>query len=361
MVFDFKERLIFHIPKDLKKYRPVWFHCASVGEFNTARVIIEDLKREGMKVIVTYFSQRAKPFMEKSVSGMVDWVGVLPMDLPFTVSRFNRLVNPRLLIVVEREFWPFLLLKTKAPKILINAYAKGSFMERKLISRFDHVIARTERDGEILREGGAKRVSVCGNLKLVFTTTEKLSDISLEGKIFVGGSTHEGEEKILLKIFAVLKKSFDNLRLVIAPRHISRSEEVLKLVEKCGFKVSLRSERKDDWDVLVVDTMGELPIFYKKAKVAFVGGTFVPIGGHNIGEPCRYDVPVIYGPYVSKIEDVASILEREGLGYRVSSVEEAIGIVSEILKGNIEFRKGFMKTLSEKIRACYKGVILEYI
>ena len=361
MVFDLKERVIFNIPKDLKHCRPVWFHCASVGEFNTARVIIEDLKREGMKVIVTYFSQRAKPFMEKSVSGMVDWVGVLPMDLPFTVSRFNRLVNPRLLIVVEREFWPFLLLKTKAPKILINAYAKGSFMERKLISRFDHVIARTERDGEILKEEGAKKVSACGNLKLVFTTAEELSDVSLEGDIFVCGSTHEGEEEVLLKIFSVLRKSFDNLRLVIAPRHISRSEEVLKLVEKCGFKVSLRSEGKDDWEVLVVDTMGELPLFYKKAKVAFVGGTFVPIGGHNIAEPCRYDVPVIYGPYVSKIEDVASILEREGLGYRVSSMEEVVGIISEILKGNIEFKKGMMKNLSDKIRSCYRRIIWEYL
>ncbi len=361
MVFDLKERLIFHIPTDLRQDRPVWFHCASVGEFNTARVIIEDLKREGMKVIVTYFSQRAKPFMEKKVKGMVDWVGVLPIDLPFTVSRFNRLVDPRLLIVVEREFWPFLLSKTKAPKILINAYAKGSFMERRLVGRFDHVIARTERDGRILREEGAKRVSVCGNLKLVFTTTEEVSDISLEGNIFVGGSTHEGEEEVLLKIFSVLKKSFDNLRLVIAPRHISRSREVLKLVESYGFKASLRSEEKDDWEVLVVDTMGELPLFYKKAKVAFVGGTFVPVGGHNIAEPCRYDVPVIYGPYVNKIEDVASILEKEGLGYRVSSVDEAVRIVSEILKGNIEFRKGLMKDLSESIRSCYRKIIWEYL
>jgi len=361
MILNLRERFIFRVPRDLKYSKPVWFHCASVGEFNTARVIIEDVKKEGFKVIVTYFSPRARSFMKEKVGDIVDWVGALPIDLPFIIKRFNSLVDPRLLIVVEREFWPFLLSKTDVPKILINAYAKGSFMERKLVSKFDHIVARTEKDGNIFKEEGAKKVSVCGNLKLVFRAEDGGVDISAVGDIFVGGSTHEGEERILLEIFSALRKSFKNLKLVIAPRHISRSAEVLKLVKSYGFKASLRSEKKDDWDVLVLDTLGELSLFYRKAKVAFVGGTFVPLGGHNIAEPCRYDVPVFYGPYVHKIEDVACILESEGLGYRVSSAEEAVKVVSEILRGNVSFKKGFMRTLSDSIRSCYRSVIFEYL
>ncbi len=355
-----KERFIIKkVPEHVANSNPVWFHCASVGEFNTARILIKRIRERGNKIVVTYFSPRAHDFMERVAKKEVDWISVLPADLPYTVERFNKLVSPKVLIVVEREFWPFLLGKTKVPKLLINAYAKGSFMERLLIGKFDTIIARSDKDKEIFMKEGARYVKVCGNLKFVFEAEE--STVEGNGKVFVAGSTHEGEETFIFELYARLKEMFGELKLVIAPRHISRSSEVIKIAESFGFEPVLRSDGRGEWEVLILDTLGELKSFYKIASLAFVGGTLVPVGGHNIAEPCRYDVPVLYGQYTHKVEDMVRVIEEMGMGFRIHSVEEAFKVCKDVLDGKIKLRKGLMVELSKNIEECYLKTILSYI
>ncbi len=362
MNFSIRERFIIKIPKFIRHSHPIWFHCASVGEFNTAKILIKRIKERGNKVVVTYFSSRAKVFMESKAKKEVDWVGVLPLDIPFLISRFNKILSPKILIVVEREFWPFLLTRTNSPKLLINTYAKGNLMERILIKKFDHIIARTEKDKEIFLKEGASSVSVCGNLKLVFenpSEPRKLNEV--KEKLLVAGSTHEGEEEIIFELYIKLKKLFKDLKLVIAPRHITRADKVKINAESLGLKPVLRTDNKDSWEVLILNTLGELNMFYRTASIAFVGGTFVPVGGHNISEPCRYDVPVFFGNHISKVRDMAEILEKAGLGFKVSSIEEAFNVCIAALKGELEYEKGFMRKLSKSVEDCYMRIISNYI
>ncbi len=334
----------------------VWFHCASVGEFNTALPVIKEVKKR-FPVVLTYFSPRAEEYLKKKKE-FYDFLHPLPLDIPFLIRKFERMINPRLLIVVEREFWPSLLMFTKTKKILINAYSKGNFLEKFLSPHYDLIITRTEEDKKKFESYGCKKVKVCGNLKLVFEDMGlKNIEIPKDKKIVVAGSTHEGEEEIILKAFKNLK----NTRLIIAPRHIRRSNEVLKLAKSFGFKVSLRTkETKGDWEVLIVDTLGELRSFYALSDVSIVGGTFVNIGGHNLLEPAFFKKPVIFGKYTHKVKDLEEILVRYGYGFKVENEEELTITLKKLLTE--DFRPLVdLKELSERVKNCYLNEIFSYL
>ncbi|RUM32386.1 MAG: 3-deoxy-D-manno-octulosonic acid transferase, partial [Aquifex sp.] len=162
MRFEFIRRLLPQ--EDLKKCRGfLWVHTASVGEFNTLLPLIKELKREH-RILLTYFSPRAKEYLETKKE-FYGCLYPLPLDNPLSVKRFENLVKPKALIIAERELWPSLLTFTKVPKALVNAYAKGSAVERFLVKRFRLIIARTKEDAEKFKAFGVKNVFPCGNLK----------------------------------------------------------------------------------------------------------------------------------------------------------------------------------------------------
>ncbi len=331
--------------------QPLWVHCASVGEFNTFKPILRELRRR-YPVVLTYFSPRAEEFLS-SGSTLYDALYPLPLDLPPLIRRFESIVRPRAIIIVERELWPSLLMSTRSKKILVNAYAKESFLERLLVRKYSLILARSEEDRELFEREGAKRVVVCGNLKLVQEGSPEKIELGIgeECRLLVGGSTREGEEELLLRLFAELRSSFP-LKLVLAPRHVERAEEVHRLAQSMGFKTSRWSSPDPKWEVLIVDTLGKLRSFYELADVTFVGGTFSSVGGHNLIEPAYLGKPVVFGPRTHKVKDMEELLLKEGYGFRAENYGELKRIVEKLL------REGFrpardLKSHSVEVKRCY--------
>ncbi len=358
MSFNLRERLLLKKPSAGDLEGSVWVHCASVGEFNTLKPLIRELKRR-FPVVLTYFSPRARSYLE-SRSELYDLLFPLPLDLPPLIRRFENAVRPRALLVMEREFWFSLIRFTRCRKILLNAYATGSFMERLLVREYSLILARTERDREIFLREGAGRVVVCGNLKLVQDGEPGRVELNLNPgeKLLVAGSTHEGEERIVLDVFRRLRENH-RVRLVIAPRHMDRVDRVRELVDAEGFRYTLRSVMGSGWDVLIVDTLGELRSFYCAGDVAFVGGTFVPVGGHNLLEPAFCGRPVIFGPHTRKVRDLEELLVRTGTGFRAEDPDEFFRIAERLLSGGFA-PTADLREISRKVRECYlKNVLSE--
>ena len=319
-----------------------------MGEFNTAKPLLKELKKD-FAILLTYFSPRAKDYLRKQRS-YYDLLHVLPLDLPPLVKRFEKIVEPVALIVLEREFWPSLLSFTSTKKALVNTYAKESLLERLMSKRFSLIITRTQEDAKRFKSYGAKRVLPCGNLKFVMDVSQKDISLKSEGRFFVAGSTHRGEEDLVIRVFLRLKKDIRDLKLILAPRHMHRVEEIKRLLT--GLNYSLRSQEVPGWDILLVDTLGELFHLYSVGDVCFVGGTFVNVGGHNLLEPAYWKKPVLFGPYTYKVRDMEEFLMQRGIGFKVWSEEEFYHVSKKLLKEG--FYTDFnLSTYSQAVRKCY--------
>jgi len=356
MDFDLKKRILLEKPPEIRGSRSLWIHCSSVGEFNTVRPLLP-LLRERFFTVLTYFSPRAKGYLEGKKE-LYDMIFPLPLDLPWIVRSFEEAIKPEGLIILEREFWPSLILFTRSKKILINAYARGGFLERFLTRRYRLILTRTERDKEAFKKAGALRVENCGNLKLAgFPRERPLPPLSNLGtKLMVAGSTHRGEEEMILKSLKDLIKG-GQLLLAIAPRHISRSDEVFQLSSSLGFRTSRWSRREESWEVLIIDTLGDLLSFYSVCDIAFVGGTLVPVGGHNLLEPAFFDKPVLFGPHTRKVADLEEILMDLGIGFKVRD-EKEIPKKVELVLGDFRPKGNGLAEEGKRVRDCYLKEIL---
>ncbi|NPA42001.1 MAG: 3-deoxy-D-manno-octulosonic acid transferase [Aquificae bacterium] len=351
-----RKRLLLEKPNLDGIENPIWVHCASVGEFNTFKPILSLLKKS-FPIVLTYFSPRAKEFLQ-SERDLWDFLYPLPLDIPPLVRKFESIVKPKMLVVVERELWVSLIKFTKTKKVLVNAYAKGNFLEKLLAPHYDLILTRTEKDREVFLSQGAKRVITCGNLKLVQEGEVKRPKVEFPKgyKIFVAGSTREGEEEVILRAFVELKRAFP-IVLVLAPRHMHRISEVENLIRKFGLKYSKRSKSSRVEEVLLIDTLGELKGFYSVADVTFVGGTLVPVGGHNILEPAYLGKPVLFGPYTHKVRDLEDILLKNRYGFRVLDEKDIVNVVSAILENGFSPKKD-LKEVSRSVKECYLSNIL---
>ncbi|MDQ7056270.1 MAG: glycosyltransferase N-terminal domain-containing protein [Persephonella sp.] len=364
---DLKDRFVLH---KRENRNAVWFHCASVGELNVARPLIEYLKREN-KILITVSSPRGKKYAEKTYPFAT--VRTVPFDLSFLIKRFVRIHRPSTLIVVEGELWFNLITVTSKfiPVISVNTrispssyriYRKIKPFYAKILNSFSLLIVRTETDRNYLKEfvKDKNKIVMCGDLKFVSSKSAKTVNIKKEGKLLIAGSTHFPEEEIILKIFKNLKKEFPDLRLITAPRHLERVPEIIKLAEENNLTYSLRTETDQlKTDVYILDTVGELSGFYRYADVVFVGGTFAPVGGHNILEAILENRPVVIGKSHHKIKDTVEQIIRTGFLKTASNEEELEKHIRSFLiekPPEIDFSE-----ISEKVYRCYinnlKGVI----
>ncbi|MFN3976437.1 MAG: 3-deoxy-D-manno-octulosonic acid transferase [Aquificaceae bacterium] len=333
----------------------LWVHTASVGEFNTIKPLLKRLYPK-YEIVVTYFSFRARDYL-KAQEGKAYFHKLyrLPIDLPPFVISFERKIKPIALLIMERELWPSLLTFTKASKVWLNAYAKGGLLERCLSKSFSLIITRDELSAERFKGYGCKRVLPCGNLKFVLEDPKPVSLKVNASKLIVAGSTHQGEEAIIKKAFDLLRKDFKDLRLIVAPRHIKRAKEVAAVFE--GYKVSFRSSQEEGWDVLVLDSLGELFSLYAYADAAVVGGTFVPVGGHNLLEPAYFGKPVLYGPYTHKVKDLKAFLEEVALGFPVKDERELYIRLKELFFSKPSKEPFSLKELSQRTLECYLSAL----
>lgn len=325
---SFFHRLGFFLPVEKKT---ILIHTVSVGEFLAAKRLIKKLIEKYENIYVSTVTLTGKEVVLKENLKHI----FFPFDYPFVVEKFLNSLNPKIAIIFETELWPYFIYKCykrKIPVIIVNGrisdnsfkkYKMFSFFFKGFFKKIDLIFAQTAEDGERFTKLGAKKVLVKGNLKFDF----QIKELDLEVKEFynkftqgrigwAAGSTLKGEEEIILNAHKKILKNHPNAFLILAPRHPERSEEVEKLILKSGLSCIKRSQfpKVSKEDVLLVDCVGELAFLYSYARIAFVGGSLVPKGGHNILEPAYFKVPIIIGPYYSNFKEIVNtFMAKKGL------------------------------------------------
>lgn len=323
----------------------VWVHAVSVGEVRSAVGLIEAVAERlpRHRILVTTMTptgseQVAALFGDRVVHSY------LPYDFPDAVARFLDRVNPELAIVAETEFWPNLFhacSRREIPLAVVNArLSPGSFrgysalggIAREMFASAALICAQSSLDAQRLRNLGVddRLLTVTGNLKFdaavpasIQADGARLRDQwGRERPVFIAASTHRGEEKQVLRAFALLRERYPELLLVLVPRHPERFTAVTRLCRRRGFATARRSRLTgslpSSTEVLVGDTMGELVKFYAAADMAFIGGSLVRHGGQNPLEACSVGVPVIFGPHMFHFEEISALSLERGAARQVA-------------------------------------------
>ncbi len=330
-----------------KTPRPLWVHAVSVGEVLATIFFVRRMRETYPKydIVASTITPTGQAVAQKHYSD-VRRIVFFPFDFPGSVRLALRSVRPRLFIHTETEIWPnflFVLGEKGIPSAIVNGriserssrqYGWFRFFFRSVLSNISVFGMQSKEDCYRLLRIGAdpRRVHVTGNMKFDVSLPDDTKGrarkvrnemgISENVLIIVCGSTHEGEEDILFDVYARLKITFPELRMLLAPRHPERCDEVELLAIKKGTSIERRTLRKAvggevEADVLLLDTIGELARAYSIADIVFVGGSLVPVGGHNLLEPIVYKKPVLFGPYVQNAPDIAYALEEVGGGFEV--------------------------------------------
>ena len=329
-------------------------HAVSVGEVQAALPLLDImLERERGPVLLTTSTPSGRRRGESLFSGRVVQ-RYLPWDLPGAIRRFLARTAPRAVIVLETELWPNLIhacAERSIPLVYVNArlsersasgYRRFQRLFGPTLARVNAVAAQTRADAERLVATGvrADRVVVTGNTKFDVAVPAAAREsgqllrhrIGASRRVWIAASTHEGEEEMVLAALSRVRKRVEGCRLILVPRHVERAGRVASLARRLGFSVSLRTEGFDERaDILLGDTMGELPVFYAASDLAFVGGSLVDIGGHNLLEPAVLGVPGLTGPYTRNFTDVAASLQAVGAVRVVYGPADLAGAVVDLL------------------------------
>ena len=351
---NFRERFGFGETLD----RPaIWVHAVSVGEVQAAGVLVQHLhaRYPQIPLVLTTITptgeRRARALFGDSCT-----IRYLPLDLPCSVRRFFSRVKPRLAVIFETELWPNLYHecgRRRVPLVLASArisprsvgrYRRFLSLFRQVLSNDVVVAAQGEEDAERFRSIGAnpERTHVTGNIKFDFTVPpdapergQRLREAFAWGRpVWIAGSTHAGEEQEVLKAHRAVQRSYPDALLVLVPRHPNRFDEVAEWLERENMRFVRRSQSSGAdprTEVLLVDTLGELLDFYAAADVAFVGGSLVPIGGHNLLEPAALGLPILTGPHTFNSKDIVQLLVARGAATVVNQADELGARVSALL------------------------------
>lgn len=337
-----RERLGLGLVRQEGSGPSLWIHAVSVGEVLSLQSLVRELKRRHpeWRIYFSTLTDTGRRVAEEKIRE-ADVVFYLPLDFRGPVRRVLRALRPRLLVLAESEFWPNLLREAGRETggvLLVNgrisqsAYKKYTELKpiaKRILAPVDLFLVQTLQDREKLLEIGVpgEAVRVAGNLKSEIRppdfSPEELRTFQGEvgiqagAQIVVAGSTHRGEEEKLVAAFVAARRVEPALRFILAPRHVERAGEVVRLAQAAGLKVVRRTDcaggctAPDSWDVLVLDTMGELARFYALSDAAFIGGSLVDWGGQNLLEPAYYDKPVFFGPHMENFATLAeAFLER---------------------------------------------------
>lgn len=337
---------------------PIWVHAVSVGEVQAAAALVLALRERYPQtpVLVTTFTPTGAARARASFRGTAE-VRFLPFDLPGSVRRFLDRARPRLAVIVETELWPNLYRhcrRRRIPLVIASArlsrrsidrYRRLGALFRETVAGGVVIAAQGEADAERFRALGAaaERTHVTGNLKFDLALPPDIGERGRRlreryapgGTVWVAGSTHGGaEEEAVLQAHRRVSAVHSGALLVLAPRHPNRFGEVAAWLERQGVAFTRRSQSEaagEASNVLLLDTLGELLHFYAAADVAFVGGSLVPIGGHNLLEPASLGLPVLTGPHNSNGQDIARLLLDCGAAEVVRNGDELGSRVAQLL------------------------------
>ena len=315
------------VPESSGEAPVIWVHAISAGETIAAAPLVKRLLGHGCRVVMTNMTptgrERARTLLGNEVENYY-----APYDLPGSVKRFLNRVNPCVLVIIDTELWPNMIhFSVKAGVKVVLANARMSEKSARGYGRIKKIAAGMMRDVSVvatqtLQHGerfvalglDRSKLHTVGSIKfdnrLPKDFQERVEDIKNDlgpNSKFIAASTHAGEEAAVLAAFSVLVRKFPDLQLILAPRHPHRASEVAKLVRNAGFSLSRRSESGSHrTSVFMLDTIGELNYFYGASDVAFIGGSMVPVGGHNFLEAVVAQLPVVMGRFIHDIEDIAA-------------------------------------------------------
>jgi 3-deoxy-D-manno-octulosonic-acid transferase len=335
----------------------LWLHAVSLGEMSAAAPLVRALRARYPEspLVLTTATPTGRARARSSFGDTVD-VRYLPYDTPGAVARFLDRVQPRLAIIMETELWPNLFRECErrgVPLVLASARlsAKSVSRYRRLGSLFRGIFsansltaAQTALDAERFIAIGAQsaRTRVIGNIKFDVELGAGVIDrgralrASFGGArpTWIAGSTHAGEEEAVLAAHEQLRADRADALLLLVPRHPDRFASVADLLARRGLRFTRRSSGilpDAATQVVLVDSVGELAALYASADVAFVGGSLVPVGGHNLLEPAALGVPVLTGPYHSNSKDIARLLLEQGAALQVDDARELGGTLARLL------------------------------
>ena len=345
----------------------VWVHAVSLGEVTAVVPFLRAMKEEDphQTIVVSTVTETGREIVLKRLNGIATHC-YAPLDFWWAVNRYVRVLNPRVFLLVESEIWPNLLTclaQHQVPVCLVNGrISSRSFSRYRVVKRlmkriwslFDMALMQTAQDAERIKELGAnaKVVHVTGNMKIdqsldrqkSFDSTQSIRTslgISAIELVLVAGSTHPNEEEQLLDAYQSLCHSQRNVVLVLAPRHVERAPELETVIARYGLSCVRRSQISDknifsaqhhSPRVIVLDSRGELPYVYRLGFVGFVGGTLVPVGGHNLLEPAQWGRPVVFGPYIDHFRDIAHQFLQAGGAVQVHQPKDLVTHLLHLLE-----------------------------
>ncbi|HUP91531.1 MAG TPA: lipid IV(A) 3-deoxy-D-manno-octulosonic acid transferase [Solimonas sp.] len=347
-----------HVPAPAQPVA-VWVHAVSVGESLAALPLIRTLvERHGPgRVLVTTTTPTGSERVRAALGGQVLHT-YAPYDLPHVVRRFVARIRPALVVVMETELWPNLFATLHArgvPLVIANArlsprsfagYSRVRGFATATLAHCSHIAAQSAADEARFRQLGAPRVSVMGNIK--FDLAVPLEQVktgfgirdSRFGKdtpVWIAASTHEGEEEIVLAAHRQIREALPEARLILVPRHPQRFDAVERKIVATGLACTRRTmltnpESPIPNPVLLGDSMGEMFMYFAAADVAFVGGSLVPVGGHNVLEPAALGLPVLFGPHMHNFVAARDLLLADQAALQVGDATDLAAQVLALLR-----------------------------
>ncbi|BAI79648.1 3-deoxy-D-manno-octulosonic-acid transferase [Deferribacter desulfuricans SSM1] len=357
---DYFERFGFiKIDKEIEK--SIWFHCASVGEVRSLKVLVDEIRKRfpDLSIVVTTVTYSGKEIAIKELKPDVCFL--LPIENSFAIRYLIQLLNTKLFFIVDTEIWPNLIITAskETSLVMINgrisdrsfkSYYKLKFIFKYLLTRFDKIFVKSEDDyikfKKILE--GEENLELLGNLKFFVKKDVEIDELEfLKGNFFTAGSTHRGEEELVLNAFGQVKDKYD--KLIIVPRHLNRVDEVYKIIKNYDYSVAKWSEGEDKIlksKVILVDKFGMLEKFYKISSKIFVGGSVVNnIGGHNIFESLQFRKVIGCGENMWNFKEIYDLAKKYNLIYTVKNKEDFESYLKDEVILNCDF-DGFENELN---------------
>jgi 3-deoxy-D-manno-octulosonic-acid transferase len=340
----------------------IWIHAVSVGEVTAAAPIVSSLRNHypGACIVLSTGTETGQEMARRIVRGATGFI-YYPLDIPWVIRKVLHQVKPDIFVPTETELWPnfIRICKESGVKIVMvngrisprsfKKYTLTRFFWKHILESIDEIGVISDVDAQRMRVLGMppSRVHVLGNAKYDSLATQaspvlreemaRRLNMTREDRVFVAGSTHDGEEQIVLDVYERLLKRCPDIKLIIVPRHIERGQAVLAMVRGRGFEDSItmteieNGKQRVDERVVVIDVIGELFKAYSLATVVFCGGSLVPRGGQNILEPAAWGKVVFYGPSMDDFRDEKDFLEKSGAGITVNNGADLLEGILKLL------------------------------
>lgn|SRR5574344_732464 len=385
-LYGWDKKLGFFNAPDFKNKKVLMFHGVSVGEVIALENLIKKAKITfpECKIIVTTGTKTGQDIAIKKYQDIADFITYFPYDIPFCVRNFLSKLKPSVICIAETEIWPnfaYNCYKRNIPLLIINGRISDSTYKlykvlkpffKGILKFYEGIYTQSQNDNEKFISVGSNplKTEVMKNLKFDVKRVDTKFDLAQENyRVIIAGSTHHEENELILNIFSKLKIEFSDIKLLIAPRHLNRVENISEICKNLKIQTGYRSkgDKFDKNDVIILDTLGELSKIYTICDFAFIGGSFNKTGGHNPLEAAVYEKPTLSGPSIHNFRDIYNIIDTANAGKVVKNEKELENFMRKLLydkefylktcencKNVLAYQQGALDFVIEKLKKYLK-------